>query len=178
MANHNVIFSGPAGSGKTTAIAAISDIEPFFTGEVAADAAPERGIASASALDYGRLKLDNGENLHLYGTPGQAGLAFDWDSLAGNKLGLVLLIDNQCPDPMADLQSWLNLFADLIPRNAIAVGITRSDVEGSQSVEDYQRVLLAQNLNIPVFEVDARESGDVTMLLQALLYNLDPCIEH
>jgi hypothetical protein len=79
---------------------------------------------------------------------------------------------------MGDLQSWLNVFADFIRRNAVAVGITRPDVEGSLSVEDYQRVLLTQNLNIPVFEVDARESGDVTMLLQALLYSLDPCIEH
>jgi signal recognition particle receptor subunit beta len=178
MANHNIIFSGPAGSGKTTAIAAISDIAPFFTGKVAANALPERGVASASALDYGRLKLDNGDSLHLYGTPGQAGLDFDWGNLAGDSLGLILFIDSQRPDPMGDLQSWLNVFADFIRRNAVAVGITRPDVEGSLSVEDYQRVLLTQNLNIPVFEVDARESGDVTMLLQALLYSLDPCIEH
>jgi len=178
MANHNIIFSGPAGSGKTTAIAAISDIEPFCTGEVVTDALPERCIASASALDYGRLKLDSGESLHLYGTPGQAALDFDWDNLAGDSLGLILFIDSQRPDPMGDLQSWLNLFAGLIRRNAVAVGITRSDFEGAPSVEDCQRVLLTQNLNIPVFEVDPRESGDVTMLLQALLYSLDPCIKH
>lgn len=178
MANHNIIFSGPAGSGKTTAIAAISDIAPFFTGAVSADAVPERSVASASALEYGRLKLDNGENLHLYGTPGQAGLDFDWGSLAGDSLGLILFIDSQRPDPLGDLQSWLTLFTDLIRRNAVAVGITRSDAGHTLTVEDCQRVLMTQNLNIPVFEVDTRQSGDVTMLLQALLYSLDPCIEH
>ena len=78
---------------------------------------------------------------------------------------------------MADLQFYLNVFAEFVRRHAIAVGISRSDLRPSLSIGDYQRALLEQRLNIPVFEVDARESVDVNMLLQALLYSLDPGIE-
>lgn len=178
MANHKVILSGPAGSGKSAAIAAISDIEPFHTLQVAADAVPERSPASAAALDYGRLTLDNRDSLHLYATGGETHLDFNWDGLDENGLGLVLLIDNQRPDPIGDLQTYLNRFPDCIRRNAVAVGVTRTDVTASPSIADFQRVLLQRQLNVPVFEVDARESHDVTMLLQALLYGLDPCVEH
>jgi signal recognition particle receptor subunit beta len=178
VANHKVIFSGPTGSGKTTAIAAISDIAPFFTDEVATDTRPERSTIPGAALDYGTLKLDGGECLHLYGTPGLARFDFDWDSLAEDGLGLVIFIDNQRPDPIADLHFYLSVLAGFITRNAVAIGITRGTHENSPSIEDYHRVLLEQRLNIPVFEVDARKSGDVTMLLQALLYSLDPCAEH
>lgn len=177
MENHKIIFSGPTGSGKTTAIAAISDIEPYFTDTYTAANAPRRAAASPTAMDYGRLTLDSGEHLHLYGTPGMARFDFNWNLLAGDSLGLVILVDSQRPDPMADLQFYLNVFAEFVRRHAIAVGISRSDLRPSLSIGDYQRALLEQRLNIPVFEVDARESVDVNMLLQALLYSLDPGIE-
>ena len=41
-------------------------------------------------------------------------------------------------------------------------------------LDDYQHELVEFGLNIPVFEVDARQRNDITMLVQALLYCVDP----
>ena len=42
------------------------------------------------ALDYGLMKLDAGERIHLYGTPGQERFDFMWDILTKGGLGVVL----------------------------------------------------------------------------------------
>ena len=69
-ARHNkIIFSGTVGAGKSTAIAALSDIPPVATEAVASD---ETGLIKKTttvAMDYGVLNLPGGEKVMLYGTP-------------------------------------------------------------------------------------------------------------
>ena len=71
MAQHKIIFAGPVGAGKTTAIGAISDIPPITTDAVASDMTANRKPNTTVAMDYGLMKLDGLERVHLYGTPGQ-----------------------------------------------------------------------------------------------------------
>ena len=56
----------------------------------------------------------------------------------------------------------------------MVVGITRMELGKGLKLEEYRDVLTGFDLNIPVFEVDARQHDDVMMLVQALLYSLDP----
>lgn len=174
MATYKIIFSGPVGAGKTTAIGSISDIEPFKTEETAMDETADRKELTTVAMDYGMLKLDSGERIHLYGTPGQERFNFMWEILTDGGLGLILLADNKRPDPMADLQFFLEAFKDFIDETAVVIGITRMDMTPSPGIDDYHRWLHENELNIPVFEIDGREDKDIIMLVQALLFSLDP----
>lgn len=182
---HKIIFSGPVGAGKSTALASISDIEPFTTEEYATDETRERKETTTVAMDYGLLKLENGERIHLYGTPGQERFNFMWEILTEGAIGLIILVDNMRPDPLADLQFYLDAFKDFIGENAVAVGVTRTDLEIERNdaslrigVNDYQRLLSEMKITAPVFEVDAREQKDIVQLLQALLFTLDPGVTH
>ena len=110
MIEHKILFSGTMGAGKTTAIAAVSEIGPLSTDVRNTDESVAKATTTVG-LDYGELTLDNGERLRLYGTPGQPRFAFMWDILARGALGLVILIDNSRPDPLADLDVYLDGYA-------------------------------------------------------------------
>ncbi len=87
MAQHKIIFAGPVGAGKTTAIKSLSDIPVMTTDEDATDMTTNRKPQTTVAMDYGLLKLEGGERVHLYGTPGQERFDFMWDILTEGGLG-------------------------------------------------------------------------------------------
>ena len=69
MTEHKILFTGTMGAGKTTAIAAVSEIPPMRTDVRNTDDSVSKATTTVG-LDYGELTLDNGEKLRLYGTPG------------------------------------------------------------------------------------------------------------
>ena len=174
---HKIIFTGPVGAGKSTAINSISDIAVVSTEQIATDHTRERKETTTVALDYGMIKLDQGENIHLYGTPGQQRFNFMWDILVENAIGVVILVDNANDDPLSDLNYFLKNFCDFIKNSAIVIGITRTDLGGGPRLCDYHRLLKEFNFNPPIFEVDARKQIDISLLIQALLFSLDQSIE-
>ncbi|HHA18368.1 MAG TPA: GTP-binding protein, partial [Methylophaga sp.] len=169
-----IIFTGPVGAGKTTAIASISDVPPVGTDASASDMTTKRKGSTTVAMDYGILKLDGGEQIHLYGTPGQERFDFMWEILTTGGLGLVLLIDNTRDNPMKDLAFFFNAFSDFIKKTSLVVGITQTDLIKKPKIEDYRNQLKELDFNVPIFEVDAREKRDVSLLVQSLLHSLDP----
>ena len=110
MSQYKIIFTGPVGAGKTTAINSISDLPPIKTDASASDMAKYRKASTTVALDYGVMNLPGGEKLHLYGTPGQERFDFMWDILVTGGIGLVLLLDNTRADPFQDMRFF---FRDL-----------------------------------------------------------------
>ncbi len=177
MSNYKIIFSGPVGAGKTTAISALSDTPIISSNEQATDMTRERKRETTVAMDYGIMKLDGDERIHLYGTPGQERFNFMWEILVEGGIGLILLLNNNRPDPFKDLKFFLESFEDFITDTAVAIGVTRMDEAQTPSLEDYHEYLETENRKFPVFEVDARERADVSLLVEALLYSLDPGLE-
>lgn len=177
MSNYKIIFTGPVGAGKTTAISALSDTPIITTDEQATDMTRERKKKTTVAMDYGTMKLDGDERIHLYGTPGQERFNFMWDILVEGGIGLILLLNNNRPDPFRDLDFFLESFAEFIADTAVAIGVTRMDEAQTPTISDYQSRLGEKKQIYPIFEVDARESADVSLLVEALLYSLDPGLE-
>lgn len=171
---HKIIFAGPVGAGKTTAIKAISDIEVVSTESNASDSVSRRKQTTTVAMDYGTLDAGNGQKVHLYGTPGQARFDFMWDIITIGGLGLVLLLDNAREDPLADLEFYLRSFDGFIRKNALVIGVTRMDLTARPGLSSFNSRLAQLGIKAPVFEVDAREPKDVATLLQAMLAMLDP----
>lgn len=176
MAQHKIIFAGPVGAGKTTAIGSISDVPIVTTDEAASDMTADRKPNTTVAMDYGLMKLDGADRVHLYGTPGQERFDFMWDILTEGGLGLVLLLDNTRGNPFHDMSFYVGAFREFIDRTRLVIGITRMDERRDPSLERYNAHLKTLGLKAPVFEVDARRRRDVAILVQALLYSLDPGI--
>ncbi len=164
-----IIFTGPMGAGKTTAIGSISDIPPISTEVRCSDDAQLRKETTTVAMDYGYFSLDDGSRVHLYGTPGQERFDYMWTILTKGGIGLVLLLDNARPDPLADLTFYLDAFNDFIQQTGAVIGVTRMDVSNHTSLDDYRNTLFARDQIFPVFEVDARQPNDVKILIHALL---------
>lgn len=175
---YKIIFTGPVGAGKTTAINVISDIPTVRTESMATDMTRDKKAETTVAMDYGRINLPNNTAVHLYGTPGQERFDFMWEILVEGGIGLVLLIDNNRPNPLQDIRFFVSSFKDFIQHTAVVVGVTHSDVKPQPSIEDYQRELANLGLRgVPVFEVDARQKRDIVMLIESLLCSLDPMVE-
>lgn len=171
---YKIIFTGPVGAGKTTAIGVISDIPPVSTEQKATDETAQKKEMTTVAMDYGNMRLETGEMIHLYGTPGQDRFNFMWKILSEGAIGLIVMIDNTTPDPIQDLKFFLEAFNESFSKFNIVIGVNKINQGVGPQLADYNNTLKAQGMILPVLEVDARVYDDVVMLIQALLYNIDP----
>ncbi len=173
-AEQKIIFTGPVGAGKTTAIASISDIPPVSTEARPTDDTAKIKTKTTVAMDYGVMGLGDGSKLHLYGTPGQERFNFMWEILTQKGIGLVLLVDNRREDPLEDMRYYLESFRQFISATAVVIGVTGMDVKPRPGLYSFQTRLMEMGIKAPLFEVDVRRRDDVQMLLLALLSMLDP----
>ena len=116
MDQYKLIFAGPVGVGKTTAVASLCHGELLTTEASASDMTKLRKNTTTVALDYGCIALPDGGRLHVYGTPGQERFDFMWEILREGSLGLILLIDNSRPAPFNDLHFFVKSFREFIAR--------------------------------------------------------------
>lgn len=171
---HKIIFTGPVGAGKTTAISSISDIPVVKTEANATDEVIERKDSTTVAMDYGVLNLAEGAKVHLYGTPGQERFSFMWDILTIGGMGLVLMLDNDREDPLADMEFFLDAFRPFIQKNGVVIGVSRMDISPRPGLYTYHKKLSELGVKVPIFEVDARSRQDIKTLMISLLAVLDP----
>ena len=175
MANiYKIVFAGPVGAGKTTAIKSLSDIEVVSTDASATDDVMLMKATTTVAMDYGLMRLDNGDQVRLYGTPGQKRFVFMWDILTYNALGLVLMISASAEDPVADLRTNVEHFRQLIDSTALVVGITHADLAEVDVRPAIARELVQLGLPTTVMDTDARDRAHMAMLVRSLIYSIDP----
>ncbi len=164
-----IIFTGPVGAGKTTAIASISDVAPVSTDVMATDNTRQLKQKTTVGLDYSYISVGDGKRIHLYGTPGQERFSFMWKILSRGGIGLVLLIPNDHQDPIGKMEFYLDAFQGFIEETGVVIGITRVGVNDNATLAQYQEKLFERQQVYPVFEVDARSDNDVGTLINALL---------
>jgi len=170
--NYKIVFTGPVASGKTTAINSISGISTVSTEEIATDETQQIKQNTTVAMDYGLLEMPNGGRVHLYGTPGQERFSYMRDILTEGALGLILLVNNNSPDPFKDMEHYIEAFSDFINNTSLVIGITHMDKERKPNIKQYCQYFYDREKKYPVFEVDPRNDRDIKILLQALLYSL------
>ena len=175
MAEHVILFAGPMGAGKTTAVQTLSEIVVVSTEA----ANTERNVVdkptTTVALDYGEITLDLDDKVRLYGVPGQKRFDFMWAILKERARGLVLLINNDAPDPIGTVLEYLEEFGELVSDGRAVIGVSRSDTAPVPTLDDYSDALFEArpDLFLPIFTVDPRNAAQMTTLLLTLIATVE-----
>lgn len=171
MGEYKIVISGPMGSGKTTALTAVSEIPPVTT-DVDNNQRDQADKATTTvAMDYGEVRLGDEGVLRLYGTPGQERFDFMRAILARGALGIVLLVDAQRPAPEDDLQAFVSGFGLGRQPMPFVVGVTKSDLckDIDALVTRLHDRLERIGAPAPCICCDVRERPQVLMLLDILI---------
>lgn len=166
-----VLIAGGFGVGKTTVVAAVSEIAPVRTDGSLTDigilgsinrSAPDK-VATTVALDFGRLTLDDGVALYLFGTPGQERFSFMWDELARGAVAALVVVDTR--------RLAVSFPAiDACERNDIPFAVAINQFDGvSLHGADEVREAVAVGPDIPVLSFDARRPDQVRTALSDLM---------
>lgn len=109
-----IMIAGGFGVGKTTCVAALSEIRPLTT-EAAMTAVGEEiddlsavadKTATTVAFDFGRITLDPDLVVYLFGTPGQERFSFLWEQISQGAIGAIILVDTRRFDACFDAVSF------------------------------------------------------------------------
>lgn len=167
---YKIIITGPVGAGKTTAINALTNEKSLNTDVRASDVATnQRKKTTTVALDYGVIRLNDEDIVHVYGTPGQERFDFMWDIISEGANGLVLLLDNCRNYPFRDLIYFTNQFHDLIQKVPFIIGVTRSDININPSIDTYKKWISELDINAEILMIDARKKDDIHHLVKTML---------
>src|SRR5262245_11601705 len=139
-----IVFAGPMGAGKTTAIRAISDTPPVSTDVSNHDRASHAKESTTVALDYGELTLENGTSVRLYGTPGQGRFSFMWEIVGRGALGVILLLDASSGNALGELTSFVDVFRRTTPDQAFVVGVGRLPEDYGARLDEFSQALVAK----------------------------------
>ena len=166
-----IVIAGGFGVGKTTAVAAISEIPPLTTEAAITSVAAgidETGEVPAKtsttvALDFGCITIDEGLKLYLFGTPGQDRFGFMWHDLSFGALGALVIVDARRIDecfPAVDYFEKVQL--------PFVVAVNLFDGKLTHELPDL-RWALAINAGIPLITFDARDRLSVRDALLTVL---------
>src|SRR5262245_51617689 len=168
-----IVFTGPMGAGKTTAIAAVSDFAPVRTEVANNDQETFAKESTTVALDLGQLGLEDGTIVRLYGTPGQSRFSFMWEILGRGAIGVILLLDGSSPDMCVELRTYAEVFRRIAPDQPLVIGVGRTPAHDDRFIEACRTTLATMGCTAPVLSVDVRERADVLLIIETLLTMLE-----
>jgi signal recognition particle receptor subunit beta len=166
-----ILIAGGFGVGKTTLVAAVSEIRPLRTeerlSELGAAIDDLTGVGGKTtttvALDFGRITISPEVVLYLFGTPGQDRFWFMWKELSVGALGAVVLADTR---RLVDCFGALDFFESRHIPFIVAVNcFDGADIYD----EDEVRQALDIGAHVPVQFCDARDRGSSKQVLVRLL---------
>lgn len=169
---YRMIFAGPVGAGKTTAVRALSDVPPVDTDVPMS--LPMRGdgdkTTTTVGLDYGAWKPTADLSIALLGFPGQRRFAHARQSasIPGTRVLLWLRADRQTL--AADAAEWLAAFAG--NENRIVIAVSHGEEHSLAAI----RRMLAEPLQahgIPASRVLAADARDRAQVMRVACTALD-----
>jgi small GTP-binding protein len=170
MDNVKIVITGPFNAGKTQFISSISEIDVVSTEQRITDGSQVVKGQTTVAMDFGRITVDNGLMLYLYGTPGQKRFDFMWDILSEGMLGFVVLVDSARPETFREAKIIVNRFRRYSPTPYV-IAANKQDMEDAWPPED-MRIALKLPSDAKVISCVATNRESVRQVLLELLYSI------
>ena len=166
-----IVVAGGFGAGKTTFVGSVSEITPLTTEAVMTSVSenvddlshtPDKTTTTV-AMDFGRVTLDAGLVLYLFGTPGQHRFWFMWDDLIQGAIGAVVLVDTR---RLADSFPAVDYFESASLPFIVAINGFYGDFPHAM---DDVREAMSLGRNVPIVQCDARGRVSTKETLIALV---------
>lgn len=166
-----VVVSGGFGVGKTTFVESVSEIAPLRTEAKMTTAAS--GVDDATfvqqktnttvAMDFGKITVEEGLVLYVFGTPGQDRFGFMWKDITEGALGALIMVDTRRLDDCFPA-------IDYFERRNIPFVVGLNQFEGAPvHNEDDIREALDVPESVPIVRTDARHPASSFDTLVRLL---------
>lgn len=181
--SHHVVFVGPQGVGKTTAVRAISRIPVLNTDEIGTrDMDMQRNPGKRTTtvgFDYGEWRFPNDVRVSLIGVPGQERFGAMWDALLPQSSAIVIWLYGDRARARKDCRFWLEALSRRRTLGRLAVAVTRlpRNVPGTE-LDRLRDLILSYHPLAPLITADPRAPASV---IRAVMVALSaPCcpIEH
>ena len=169
-----VVISGGFGVGKTTFVSAVSEIAPLRTEAKMTSAASgvddnqlvQSKTSTTVAMDFGKITVDEGLVLYVFGTPGQDRFGFMWNDITAGALGALVLVDTR------RLDECFNAIDFFESRDVpFVIGLNQFDGAPEHDTEQI-REALDLDPTIPIVRTDARTSDTALDTLVLLLSHI------
>lgn len=168
-----VVFLGPVGVGKTTAITSLSTLPPVQT-EVFAATSDDFYVHSKTTttvgIDYGMWHRPDGRTIGLYGTPGQERFHAARGPATNPDAGLVLWLFGYEHLLEDQVREWIMVIHDLDAFNRTVVAVNFREQSQSDPVSALRHLIPAFGFpDLPIMSADPRIHDDVAAVVDATL---------
>ena len=174
MSSHSakLVFAGPVGAGKTTAIRTLSDSAPVSTEMPMSEGPMGDKTTTTVALDFSSVQLDDGTPLHLYGLPGQEHFSHMRPLVMEGAVGVLVILPGDSPRIAEECEHWVRSVREINADMGLVVGITRTDISPGFRMGEVRHAVRRSGQPIPIFTFDARSREQTSHLIRALLLSL------
>ncbi len=178
--HHRLVFAGPFGVGKTTALRAISDSTVVST-DVHSDEAIQAALqpggktTTTVGLDYGEWHLPgDAGRVSLIGIPGQARFEAMWDALLPGASGVVLWVFGDRADGVEECGTWLEILRTRGALTRLAVAVTRVPADDDTATAPFRSLVARYHPTAPVVTADPREPRQVMQAVMTAISSTPP----